>query len=101
METIAINLVLPLIEQLLPLFGAGAATSATVSLVIKGLQTVIPLIGGLASHLVPKIKNIIAVVSNDPVTTTEQLVDLRKLDAESDAAFDAALAAAESEDAKE
>lgn len=101
MESIAINLVLPLIEQLLPLFGVGGATSTTVGLVIKGLQTVIPLLGGLASSLTPKIKNIIEVVKNDPAATEQQLADLRRLDAESDAAFDAALAAAEVEDAKE
>lgn len=101
MEALAINLILPLIEQLLPLFGVGGATSTTVGLVIKGLQTVIPVLGQLATDIAPKIKNIVAVVSADPATTATQLAALNKLDADSDAAFDAALAAAEAEDAKE
>lgn len=98
MESIVIGLVLPLIEELLPLFGVGGATSSTIGLIIKGLQTAIPLLGNLASSLVPKIKNIIAVISADPAATQAQLDALKKLDADSDAAFDAALAAAEAED---
>lgn len=101
MEAIALNLVLPLLQQLLPLFNAGAATSSTIGLVIKGLQIVIPMIGPLTSNIVPKIKNIISVVSASPEATAVQVAALEKLDAESDAAFDAAVAAAEEEDAKE
>lgn len=97
---IAVTLVLPLLEQLLPLFGVGGATSTTVGLVIKGLETALPLLGKLATTWVPKIKNIIAVVSADPAATAQQVAALRDLDAASDAAFDAALAAAEAEDAK-
>src|SRR5438132_1356499 len=100
MEAIAVNLVLPLLEQLLPLFSGGGATSTTVSLVIKGLEVVIPALGSLTTRLMPKIKNIIAAASADPAATKQQLADLRQLDADSDAAFDAALAAAEAEDAK-
>lgn len=100
METLAINLILPLIEQLLPLFGGGGATVKTIGLVITGLKTVIPLLGQLATTLTPKIKNIIEVVSADPAATEAQRKALRSLDAASDAAFDAAVALAEIEDEK-
>lgn len=101
MEAIVINIILPMIQQLLPLFGtAGLATTTTVGIIIKGLQTAIPLLGTLATVWGPKIKNIIAVVNADPATTEAQRKALRALDAASDAAFDVALAAAEVEDAK-
>lgn len=100
MEGLAINLILPLIEQLLPLFGTSAATSGTIGLVIKGLQTVIPLIGPFAGTVVPKIKNIIAAARGSGAVTAEQMTALDQLDAISDAAFNLALAAAELEDAK-
>lgn len=100
MLSIVTTLVLPLIEQLLPLFGTGVANSGTVGLVIRGLETAIPLLGKLATTWAPKIKNIVAVVSASPEATAEQLAKLRDLDAASDAAFDAAVAAAEAEDAK-
>lgn len=100
MEAIAINLVLPLLQQLLPLFGLGNATTGTVGLVIKGLETVIPMIGPATHAIVPKIKNIISVVGADPAATADQIAALRELDRQSDFLFDAALAAAEAEDAK-
>jgi hypothetical protein len=71
--------------------------------VVKGLQVVVPVlpqIGALASEVVPKIKTIITAAGEDENATEEQLAALSKLDADSDAAFDAAVAAAETEDAK-
>ena len=90
-----ISLVLSTIETLLPLLlgSANADKAAQIDKIIQLLEGWLPLIGNEISVLYTGIKNIITALSADPSTTATQYESLQKLDAASDAAFEAAAAA--------
>jgi hypothetical protein len=75
------------------------SSSATVQTVINALIQILPALVKEAQDLVPMIKNIIAALSANPASTTDQLATLKALDQITDAAFEAAAAKALAEDA--
>lgn len=86
--------ILALLQTLLPLIN----NSSTVSAVIKTLVDIIPPLVREAQDLVPVVKNIVAALRENPASTEEQLAQLAALDAKVDAEFEAAAAAALTED---
>lgn len=80
---------LTVIEDLAPL----VSTSSQIGNVIAMLETWVPVVAQEASDLSTPIKNIISALSSNSAVTAEQLAALQALDAQADAAFDAALAA--------
>jgi len=68
--------------------GSSSAISSTISL----LTQIIGLIDTEITTLAPEIKNIIAALSNSSTVTADQLAQLSALNAQVDAAFDAAAA---------
>lgn len=89
--TAAIQILLTLIQSLLPTIGL-AATS-TVSQVITALINVLPVIVAEAPMFIAPVKNIITALRASGPLTPEQRAQLASLDRQVDAAFDAALAA--------
>lgn len=90
METLA-TLVVTLLTQLLPQIGTD---SSIITTIINALIQLIPLAVQEGQALVAPIKNVIAALSANPATTAEQLATLQVLDAQVDAAFEAAATAA-------
>lgn len=84
-----IQSVLALITQIAPLI----KDSAAIASIISTLEQIIPVIGQEINDLAQPVKNIIAALSANPDTTADQLAALQALDAQVDAAFDAAVAA--------
>jgi len=82
-----ITAVVTLLGQLLPLIGGNTTAIANI---IQTLIAILPALTQEVETLVPIIKNIIAALSADPATTADQLAALQKLDADCDAAFEAA-----------
>lgn len=83
-----------LLSQLVPgLTGATAVGSA-----IKFLATIIPPAVELVKTEIPVIKGIIATLRGNKSVTAEQMAELDALDAQCDAALDAAITKAESDD---
>lgn len=80
---------LTVIEDLAPL----VSTSSQIGNIISMLETWVPVVAQEASDLVTPIKNIISALSSNSAVTAAQLAALQALDAQADAAFDAALAA--------
>lgn len=89
----AIPAIIALIEQILPLLGASAATSGLIGTIITALENIIPLIVEVAPTVYNSIKNIITALKADPTTTVDQWAKLDVIDAQLDAANDAAIAA--------
>lgn len=87
-------LLLPLVSKLIPATGSSAVTEA-----VNVLVQVVPLLVQEYQDVLPYVKNIIVTLKADPATTQAQLDQLATLDAQVDAAFDAAAAAAQAEDA--
>jgi hypothetical protein len=92
--SVIVQAVIALIEAILP----NLTVSATVEKIIQALITILPAIVQEAQDLAPAVKNIIAALSSNPATTAEQLAALQALDAQVDAAFEQAAAAAQAED---
>ena len=92
--------VIALIEALLPQLGVTGANAALIGKVVATLVALIPTIVQEAKDLLPAVKNIIAALSANPATTADQLAALDALNAQVDAAFEAAAAAATAEDAQ-
>ena len=88
------------VTAVLALLGAIAPTLGTssISSVINALIEIIPLVTKEFTDVLPEIKNIIAALKANDQTNAEQLAQLATLDAQVDAQFDAAAAAAEAED---
>lgn len=84
----------PLLSDVAPLLG-----TSSIAKVIAALTQLIPLIVQEATDLLPEVKNIIAALSSNTATDADQLAQLAALDAQVDAAFDAAAAAAQAQDA--
>ena len=85
----AITAMLALIEQMLPLIGS-LFGSTEVTNIITALTGILPLVVQEVATVAPAIKNIIAALSANPATTADQLTQLQALDAQVDAAFEAA-----------
>ena len=83
------TILLTVLGDLAPL----VTSSSEIGAIITGLETYLPLITAEASDLITPIKNIIAALQGNSAVTTDQLTALQALDAQADAAFDAALAA--------
>ena len=86
--TIAIQALLALIGQLLPLI-TGSANVALVGSIISTLEQFLPFIVQEISSLYQPVKNIIQALSANPATTAEQLATLQVLDKSADDAFEA------------
>lgn len=82
-----VTAVVALLGQLVPLVGTNSTLIASI---INTLIAILPAIVTEVETLIPPIKNIIAALSADPATTEEQLATLAALDAQADAAFEAA-----------
>lgn len=91
MNTVAAAIV-GLLEDLLPLLSQ--IGNSTIDKIIAVLIQLIPVIVATEQALVAPVQNIIKALSSNPGTTAEQLATLQALDAQCDAAFDAAAAAA-------
>ena len=89
--TAIITAILSMVEQLLP-----AVTSSSnvtlISTIISALTNMLPFIVQEITSLYTPVKNIIAALSATPATNAQQLSDLQALDAQVDAAFEAAAA---------
>jgi len=91
----AIGAILTIVEQALPLIGGTAPSTSVIGSVITALEKWLPLIATelpSATQLIASIKGMIASLSANPDTTPAQYETLRQLDAQSDAANDAAWA---------
>jgi hypothetical protein len=89
--TIALTTLLSLISNLLPLL-TSSANANLIGSIISTLEQFLPFIVDEISALYQPVKNIIAALSANPATTAAQLATLQTLDAQADAAFDAAAA---------
>ena len=90
--TIAIQALLGLIESLIPLL-TSSANASVINGIINTLTNFLPYIVEEIASLYQPVKNIIAALSATPATDAAQLAQLQTLDAQVDAAFDAAAAA--------
>ena len=90
--TIAIQALLGLIESLIPLL-TSSANASVINGIINTLTNFLPYIVEESASLYQPVKNIIAALSATPATDAAQLAQLQTLDAQVDAAFDAAAAA--------
>ena len=89
--TIAIQALLGLITNLIPLL-TSSANAALIDSIIKTLTEFVPFIIDEISALYTPVKNIIAALSATPATDAAQLAQLQLLDGQFDAAFEAAAA---------
>lgn len=91
----AITALLELVQQI-----AGTTSdSGVLGKIIGTLAEAAPLAIKEYRDVMPIIKNITTALSQNGAITPEQMADLKQLDEKVDAAFDAAAAAAEAEDA--
>jgi UDP-N-acetylmuramyl tripeptide synthase len=86
----AIESLLILIEGLLP--SLGIAGSNVITKIIVALIQIVPILAEEATNLITPVKNIIAALQTKGPLTPDQMAQLQALDAQCDAAFDAALA---------
>jgi hypothetical protein len=86
--TLAIQGLLAMLEQLIPLL-TSAANATLVDSIISTLSGFLPYILQEISALYTPVKNIIAALSATPATNAAQAAQLATLDAQVDAAFDA------------
>jgi len=93
MEQIVTGILIPLIEGMLPLLGTSTATEAWIEQIITALENVLPLLGNFVPTVYQAIKNIIVALKADPNTTQAQWTKIDAIDAQLDAANDAAIAA--------
>lgn len=84
-----ITAIVGLLGQLLPLI-TSASNASLIANIIETLASIVPFIVDEIEAVAPAIKNIIAALSANPATTAAQLATLQQLDAQVDAAFDAA-----------
>ncbi len=83
-----ITTVLTLIEQILPLLGAGAQASGIIGTIITALIQFAPQIEAEIPILYTGVKNIIDSLSQHPAATADQLKTLKQLDVMVDEAWD-------------
>jgi len=75
---------------LLPLLGTSAATATLIGNVVTTIENLLPVIIQFVPQLYQSVKNIIQALTADPATTADQLAKLQSMDAQLDAAFEAA-----------
>jgi hypothetical protein len=85
--------VLAIIQQLIPLLGGSTASTNMVATIVTQLEKWLPMIIQEVDVLYQPVKNIIAALSTSPATVADQAAQLAQLDAQLDAAFEAAAAA--------
>lgn len=81
--------IITLIEGLLPAI-TSQANVGMIDNILNALTSMLPFIIQEIQTLVTPVKNIIAALSANPATTAQQLSSLQALDAQVDAAFEAA-----------
>ena len=84
----AVETLLALIEALLPEFGV--ASASVIAKIVSALVTIVPIIASNATNFLTPVKNIIAALQASGNVTTDQMASLATLDAQVDAAFEAA-----------
>lgn len=89
-----IETLLTLIEGLLPELGAVGATTGVINQILTALITIVPIIAQNATNFITPVKNIIAALQATGNVTPDQITALQQLDAQCDAAFDAAAGSA-------
>jgi hypothetical protein len=92
MSTVVISAIVGLLTALLPMLKT--AGSDTLDWVITALINFLPVLGSEIQDIATPIKNIIAQLQSNTNVTPEQMQQLEQLDAQTDAAFEAAVAAA-------
>jgi len=85
-----VTAIIALIEQFLPLIGTSSATTTLIQTIIDAITKILPLVVDFVPTVYQSLKNIISALSNDPSTTSAQWQSLQELDAQVDAAFEAA-----------
>ena len=90
----AVLALLAVIAQIAPSLGA----SSTITTIINALIQIIPTVIKEVEDVVPIIKNIITALQNNGNITPDQLTQLTALDAQVDAAFEAAATDAQAQD---
>lgn len=85
MQTI-ITLILSILADLVPM----VSNSSTAGKIIAMLQNILPALVGELQALISPVKNIIAALQGNGALTADQVAALQALDAECDAALDAA-----------
>lgn len=94
--------ILALISALVPA-GANATIAgvnvALIGKIIAAMTDIVPVVMQEYRDLVPIVRNIITALKADPATSADQLAELEAMEAQWDAEFDAAAAAALAEDA--
>ena len=93
--TLAITSLIALLQALIPSLGAIGATGP----IIAALEAWLPLIIQEAPVMISTVQNIIAALEGSGQLTPEELAKVVAMKATADAAFDAAAAAADAEDA--
>lgn len=91
-----IPLLVSLLGQVVPLIGGN---SSLISTVIQALVQLVPLLTQEFKDLLPIVQGIIADLKGNAAVTPDDMATLDALNAQVDAAFDAAAAAATAEDA--
>lgn len=86
--------ILALLQSIIPSLSSASAIGS----IITTLTNIIPVIVKEVQDVVPMVKNIIAALKSNDAVTPEQLDQLATLDANCDAAFEAAATAAQAED---
>lgn len=86
--SLAIQAVLAMIGQLMPLI-TSSANAAMITSIINALTNMLPFIIQEVEALVVPVKNIIAALSANPATEADQLAQLQALDKQVDDAFEA------------
>ena len=88
MISTAIQTLLALIEALLPTIGV--ASTSVIEKIVAALVQIVPIIAANASNFLTPVKNIIAALQSSGAVTPDQMTALQALDAQVDAAFEAA-----------
>lgn len=88
MLSIAIQTLLALIQGVLPTLGVGS--SSVVAEIVSALETIVPVITANAQNFLAPVQAIIATLSGSGAVTAAQVSTLQALDAQCDAAFEAA-----------
>lgn len=88
------NAILPAILAILSELAPLVASSASATKIVAALMDLVPFIIKEEQALMPEVKAIIAQMSGSPHTPADDIAALEDLNAQVDAAFDAAAAAA-------
>lgn len=86
--------VLSALALILQLVGDVSSNSTAIGKIIAWLEQLVPLIITEVETVLPMVKNIIGALKNSDAITDDQLEALDKLEADTDAAFEAAALAA-------